>query len=505
MATKHRRSSTSSAVRARLMTATAVAAALTGGLVVATAAPAVAGDSVHHHEADFNGDGYGDTAFAAGDATVAGYKEAGSIVALYGSSTGISGSKRTTITQNSPGVPGGAEKGDHFGWTSAYGDFNHDGYDDLAVGASYEKLGTDTDAGLVTVLWGSAKGLTGGTVIEDPTPSGHDRWGKSLAAGDFDGDGKDDLAVGASGATIYVYKGGITTSGTAGGRYTVKPKIVSGDDTGPLNLSAGDVNGDKRTDLVVNGFETGTEYGWNTNYYVPGTASGLSVSGAKQLKRGVITGIGDVNGDGYADIVTGQDWDPEKPGSDYPSVPESVTGGQVHITYGSASGPTTTTNITQNSGNVPGGSERGDWFGGEVSVGDINGDGYQDLVAGASGENLGSPSVVDTGAVTVLYGSASGIDTASGAQFFAQSTPGVPGADEAYDGFGGEVKLTDLNGDGTSDLVVAAPGENEGNGALTYLPSNGTKITTTGARAISTTAAGVDTAGHPLFGANAAD
>ncbi|MEV1019914.1 FG-GAP and VCBS repeat-containing protein [Streptomyces sp. NPDC050264] len=502
---KHRRFSASSGARLRLATATAVAAALTGGLLAVSAGTAGAADSVTHHEADFNGDGYGDVAFAAGFATVAGQKQAGEIVALYGSATGITSTKRATISQNTSGVPGSAEAGDYFGWVSAYGDFNHDGYDDLAVAAEHEKVGTDVNGGTVAILWGSASGLSGGTTIADPAVSSHDRWGRTLAAGDFDADGVEDLAIGSSTSTLYVYKGGISKSGTAGGRYTVKPNIMSGGDAGPINLVAGDVNGDDKTDLVVNGYENDGEYGWNTNYYVPGSASGLTTSGAKQLKRGVITGIGDINGDGYGDIVTGQDWDPAKSGASEPSVPESVTGGQVHILYGSPSGPAAGVNVTQNTGNVPGSSERGDFFGGEVSLGDINGDGFQDLVAGASGENLGSPSVVNAGSVTVLYGSANGIDTASGAQFLAQSTPGVPGDDEAYDYFGGEVKLTDVNKDGKSDLTVGAFGENDGNGALTYLPSDGTKITTTGSRGISATAAGVPTADYPEFGANAAN
>ncbi|OAH09625.1 FG-GAP and VCBS repeat-containing protein [Streptomyces jeddahensis] len=485
----------------RLALATATAAALTGGLLTFTAATATAADSVHHPVADFNNDGYGDVAYSAGSATVGGKKGAGQIVALYGSASGVTSTKRATISQNTTGVPGTAETNDGFGWMSAYGDFNADGFDDLAVSADLEDVDGDTDGGTVLIVWGSASGLSGATTIKDPAVSSHDRWGKALAAGDFDGDGTEDLAVGSSSNRVYVFKGGITKSGSYGGRYSFTTDIHSGGDSGTLMLTAGDVNGDKRTDLVVDGYETDSDYGYNTNFYVPGTASGLDAAYAQELKRGVITGIGDVNGDGFGDIVTGQDWDPSKDGSE-PSVPESSTGGKVHIIYGSAEGPATTVAVTQNSGNVPGSSERGDWFGSELSLGDINGDGKTDLVVGAPGENLNG--VVNTGAVTVLYGSESGVNTASGYQYFAQSTAGVPGSDEKDDAFGGEVKLTDVTGDGKADLTVGAYGENTGNGSVVYLPSDGTKITTTGARSLSPTSVGVSTDAYPLFGANAA-
>ncbi|MDG5801405.1 FG-GAP and VCBS repeat-containing protein [Streptomyces ossamyceticus] len=486
----------------RLALATASAAALTGGLLTFSAATATAADSVHHPVADFNNDGYGDVAYAAGSATVGGKRGAGQIVALYGSASGVTSTKRTTISQNTSGVPGDAEANDAFGWVSAYGDFNNDGYDDLAVSAFLEDAGTDTDGGTVVIVWGSSTGLSGATTLKDPAPSAHDKWGKTLAAGDFDGDGEEDLAVGATTSTIYVFKGGISKSGTYGARSTVKPPIVSGDGTGPLNLTAGDVNGDKRTDLIVDGFETDSAYNWNANYYLPGTASGLSASSAQKLKPGIITGIGDVNGDGYGDIVTGEEWDPSKDGSE-PSVPESATGGKVHIIFGSVDGPAGSTSLTQNSGNVPGSSERGDFFGNELSLGDINGDGYQDLAVGAAGENLGG--VVNAGAVTVLYGSAAGLNTSSGSQYFAQSTAGVPGSDETDDFFGSEVKLTDVTGDGRADLTVGAYGENAGNGSVVYLPSNGTKISTTGSRSLAPSSLGVSTDASPLLGGNAAN
>ncbi|MGW2521771.1 FG-GAP and VCBS repeat-containing protein [Streptomyces sp. NPDC001617] len=487
----------------RLALATASAVALTGGLLTFSAVSATAADSTQVPRADFNGDGVGDVAFSASGAYVSGHKNAGQLVILYGTRpTGISSAKRSTISQNTTGNPGTAETGDAFGAETAYADFNGDGYHDLAVGSPGEDVGSDTDGGGLVILWGSPSGITGkGVSIPDPAPSSHDYWGKNLAAGDFDGDGKADLAVGSSASTLYVYKGGFTTSGTPGGRYTIKPPIQSGGDAnGPLNLTAGDINGDMRTDLVVDGFETNTDYGWNRNYYIPGTASGLSTSSAQALKPGVITAIGDIDKDGYGDIVSGAYWNATT--GDGTSIPDSAKGGKVWVTYGSAGGPSGSTGITQDTGNVPGTSENNDWFGSELDLGDINGDGFLDLAIGVSGENIGS--ATDTGAVTVLYGTASGLDTTTGAQSFAQSTAGVPGNDEDGDEFGLDVKLDDVTGDGKADLIVGSA-ENAGNGAVTYLPSDGTTITTTGSRTISPSTSGVSTTGTPYFGANFAD
>ncbi|MEU1001345.1 VCBS repeat-containing protein [Streptomyces tibetensis] len=488
--------------RVRLAVATAAAAALTGTLLSATAGTAAAADGTHAARADFNGDGIGDVAFSATGAYVGGKKDAGRLVVLYGTQTGVSSAKRSTISQDTAGNPGTAETGDVFGADSAYADFNGDGYDDLAVSSPMEDVGGDKDGGAVAVLWGSAQGITGkGVSIADAAPTKHDRWGRNLAAGDFDGDGKADLAVGNTSNVVYVLKGGISASGTAvKGRYSVKAPIQSsGEGSGPRNLTAGDVNGDRRTDLVVDGFETATGQYWNQNYLLPGTSSGLSAAAAQPLKAGVITGIADVNGDGYGDIVTGMHWNKADGGVTFPGASD---GGKVWITYGAADGVGSTTGITQNTGNVPGSSEKNDYFGYELDLGDINGDGYQDLVVGVAGEDIGS--VTDAGQLVVLYGSASGINTSSGAQSFAQSTAGVPGSDEKSDFLGIDVKLDDVTGDGRADLM-AGSFENDGNGAVLYLPSSGAKITATGSRTVSPSDSGVSTTGDPNFGANFAD
>ncbi|NGN64626.1 VCBS repeat-containing protein [Streptomyces sp. A7024] len=490
--------------RFRITLATAAAAAVTGGLLALTGSPAASAAEELRPMADFNGDGVRDLATSASGAYVGGKADAGQIVVLYGakndgSQAGVSAARRTVLSQNSTGVPGTAEAGDFWGSDTTAADFNGDGFTDLAAGAPGEDVGTDKEGGTVQILWGSANGLAGGTTVTDPRPSGHDWFGRSMDAADYDGDGKDDLVVGASGATLDVFKGGIATSGTTGGHYTVRPPIYSGgtEQRGAFNLHSGDVNGDGRADLVVDGFETDSQAGYNANYYLPGSGSGLTTTGQVKLKPGVITDIGDLNSDGYGDIVTGQEWDHVAT-----APPSSTDGGHVNVTYGSAAGPNGGSDTySQDTTGVPGSSEKGDAFGSELHLGDINGDGHLDLVVAASEENLAG--VTDTGAVTVLYGAADGSGiTGTGAQFFSQDTPGVPNGNEAYDYFGSDVHIADLNGDGKDDLTVGAYGENNGNGAVYALRSDGTKISDTGAVSVYTSSVGVSATGYPQFGGN---
>jgi hypothetical protein len=488
--------------RIRVALATAAAAALTGALAVAAAGPAAAVTPAGGTpgaptwadgtvKADFNGDGYGDVAASAPLAYVSGHKSAGVVTVAYGSAKGLSSSNHQTLSQNSSGVPGTSEAGDFFGGTTAIGDFNGDGYTDLVVGTPDEKVGSDTDGGTVAVLWGSKSGLRSGTTIADPNPGGHDFWGNSLAAGDFDGDGKTDLAVGSSSSYVYVLRGGITSSGKAAkATGTVHVPIQGSSHTGAVDLTAGDVNGDGKTDLVVDGYATSST-GPNVNYLLYGGTSGLSASSELKLSPGLVTAIGDINGDGYGDMVIGESWDS--------GISGAVTGGKVAIRYGSASGPGGESDVSQNTGAVPGSSEKGDAFGWDISLGDINGDGYADLAIGAPGEDIDG--VSDAGSVTVAYGSASGIDTASKVQYFHQNTAGVPGSDQKNAQFGADVKLTDVSGDGHADLTVGVEGENSGNGRVISLRSSGTAISASGAADLSPTSVGVSTTGTPLFGA----
>jgi hypothetical protein len=137
-------------------------------------------------QGDFNNDGLLDTATGQPYQSVGGIAEAGSVTVTYGNG----GSE--TWTQNSPDILDQVETNDRFGWDLAVGDFNGDGFDDLAIGVPHEDI-TAGNAGLVHVIYGSASGLTAaGNQIWHQDSDGivhrnasGDNFGWAVAAGDF--------------------------------------------------------------------------------------------------------------------------------------------------------------------------------------------------------------------------------------------------------------------------------------------------------------------------------
>lgn len=450
--------------------AVALVAASAGVLPVGTAQAAPAGV-----RQDFNGDGYGDLAVAAPYATVGGKAKAGYIAVLYGSASGIGAAKKV-YTQNSPGIPGTAEAGDVFGSDLVAADLDGDGYSDLMVSSGNEKWehGGITRYGSRTVLWGGPVGFTSGKVLA-AAGSGPYQSGEQTVAGDFDGDGHQDLVR--PGLVEY---GPFTRDGVPASSGT--QELVDGDIM-VAGVAADDVDGDGITDVVT----LARSYDWDDEgnysfglYYAHGSRDGLQAPVAVRDAQGRILepgdhlALGDVNGDHRADIVMGDN--------------------SLSFVYGTAHGPDNKIArvITQDTPGVPGAQESGDYFGASLSVGDVNGDGYGDVLAGIPYEAFSGLKMAGTFAV--VPGGPDG-PTGAGTKVFSQNSADVPGTAEKADLFGGNTHLVDSNGDGRAEPVVSGFAEDSYAGAVWVFRSGSTGVTAKGsfsfgARTLGTVASG---------------
>jgi hypothetical protein len=455
---------------AAVAAAVAVVAAVTAPVAAqaADAAPTAPAAAAKLHD-DFNGDGYADLAVAAPTATVGGKKGAGYVAVVYGTKNGLDATKRQVFSQSTAGVPGSPETDDAFGSALTTADLDRDGYADLVVGVGSEDTADGgEESGLVEVLWGGAKGLSGGAVLA--TGKSYDGLGRQgrLTVGDIDGDGAEDLVTVENQFNLRVLKGPFARDGsTAHGEQLLTDEF----DSRYLDLATGDVNGDGVTDVAGTQID-GDEFDARRVVYWLGTGQGLTpyttVQGADgyRLKGGENLDIGDIDRDGYEDIVVGRAVDGYDSDLDTPA----AKGGRVTWIPGGPDGPdgVKAKHLNQDSPGVPGSAEAGDGFGTDVRIADVNGDGFPDVATGLPGENLGS--VADAGAVVVLPGTERGL-TGTGAQAVTQDTPNVPGTPEKGDAFGRAVHLADADHDGLADLAAGAPGENGNAGSVWYFRS----------------------------------
>ncbi|MET8869222.1 FG-GAP and VCBS repeat-containing protein [Nonomuraea sp. NPDC004580] len=336
------------------------------------------------HPLDFDADGRPDLAVAAPYA----HDRAGAVTVMYGSG------ERVELTQD------GAEPGDAFGSALAVGDFNGDRCADLAVGVSEEFTGERVPGGdgngVVQVYDGSPRGLVPGRELALAKPSS-DRFGAALAAGDLDGDGRDELIVGApshrSGGQVTVY-----------GLKGRKPVAIS-----------------QKTSWVRQ-------------------------RAAVTDQWGAALATGDLDGDGKDELVVGAPSD---------SVRQDGQGSVTVIDVRSRRARL----LTQATPGIHGAEEKWDGFGAALATGDFNGDGRADLAIGVPGEGITeNQRAMDygDGAVDVLYGSGGGLRTDRTEAWSQNSLDGRP---RYYDRFGTALAAADLNGDGVDELAIGVPGE----------------------------------------------
>jgi hypothetical protein len=443
--------------------------------------------------ADFNGDGCADLAIGVPFQDFSKKADAGGVSVLYGTAAkgldATSGIGDQWWSQDSAGMAGdGAEAGDQMGLAVAVGDFNGDGFTDLAAGAPGEDVGANADAGAVDVVYGSAAGLDpAGTPssqfwtldsagVPGPAAAG-DAFGRSLAVGDFNGDGFADLAVGAperdvdqpdAGAVLVLYgsSSGLSSTGSqlwsrAAGATQI-PGTEQQSDQLAWSMTTGDFDGDGKSDLVMgNPFDdVGTKVDAGTAAVLYGSASGLGTAKAQLLSQDTpgVPGTaeaGDIFGwDVAAGAFTGSAKDGLAVGVPLESVSTLGAIGIVNVFPGSATGLTGTGSqaLSQYTPGVPGSARDGDAFGASLTVGNFGSGGAADLAVGVAADTINK--VPAAGSVNVFYGSVTGL-TVTGSQLWDQDTPGILDMGEPGDLMGADVAAGDYNGDGHDDLAAA--------------------------------------------------
>ncbi len=386
---------------------------------------------------DVNGDGYADVIVGA-PFYDNGQTDEGRAYVYHGSAAGLSASPGWTAERDQPGG--------NFGYSVATaGDVNGDGYSDVIVSAPFYDNG-ETDEGRAYVHHGSASGLAASPVwtVEGNQTSAH--LGNSVAtAGDVNGDGFSDVIVGSAdydnGETdegrAYVYHG--SAAGLlASPAWTVESNQANAYFGSPV-ATAGDVNGDGYSDIIVAApyYDNGqTDEGRVHVYH--GSASGLAISPAwtaesdqadARLGYPVAT-AGDVNGDGYSDVIVAA------PAYDNGETDE----GRAYVYHGSAAGLPASPAWTAE------GNQTGALFGfSAATAGDVNGDGYADVIVPAQLYDNGQ---TDEGRAYVYHGSAAGLPASPAWTVESNQANALFGYSAATAG--------DVNGDGYADVIVGA-------------------------------------------------
>jgi hypothetical protein len=350
------------------------------------------------------------------------------------------------------------DPGAEFGYSVATaGDVNGDYRADVIIGAPKYSNGQEEEGG-IWIYHGTETGLSSTHSTHKEGNQAHAGFGTSVAtAGDVNGDWKADIIVGApyytGGQTgegrVYVWHGSSVTGIPTGAAHWTAETNQDHGHMGSSVATAGDVNGDGYSDIIVGatGYADAiTNEGGAFVWHGSGSGVNGNVDGYPDNAEWVVDGdqldgylgqsvstAGDVNGDGYADVIVGAHLFNQG----------ETDEGAVWLYLGSDSGLQTT------SGNFDQGNQAGAWFGYSVATaGDVNGDGFADVIVGAP---LYTSDSNEEGRAWVWHGSPHGISEAR--DWYADGQH-----EEAW--FGTSVATAgDVNGDGYSDIIIGAPGD----------------------------------------------